>query len=521
MSSFLLYGVVAGFAFGIFSRTLLQFGLPEVIWILVISFVLGLVWRRGGAAPSSLYFLCASIFLLCFGLGALRMEYATWNENNPELQKFVGTTFNGEGVIIREPEARGNMLRLYVASEDEIFLVSTSNAQKLSYGDRVLFTGMLQQPASFETEFGRTFNYPGYLHARDVSYAVSFAEVEIQAEGEGNPFITLLFQFKEAFIVRLEKAIPSPHVDLSEGLLLGVKQALGEKYEEAFQKTGITHIVVLSGYNLMLVTVFVMYVFSFFLPYRLRLVCGLCAITAFALLVGLSSTVLRASIMAGLILIAKLTGRTYDVVRGLLMAGTLMLLFNPYLLVYDVGFQLSFVATLGLILLSPTLEKYFTFMPQAIGLREFLIATVAAQIFVLPILLYQIGQFSVVSIIVNVLVLPMVPLAMLLSFAAGITGFVSFFVSQMFGYAAYWCLSYILGIAVFFGSLPFASFVVPAFSFVFVIGAYGLIIACLFFIRARSFAPQGISELKGWTIVAEETFKEEQSDKTSDPIFFR
>jgi competence protein ComEC len=194
-----------------------------------------------------------------------------------------------------------------------------------------------------------------------------------------------------------------------------------------------------------------------------------------------------------------------------------MICINPYLLVYDVGFQLSFLATLGLILLSSHLEKVFSSMPKIINLREFLVATVAAQIFVMPILLYQIGAFSVVAVLVNLIVLPMVPVAMFLSFVVGMVGFLSFPLSQFFGFFAYWSLAYILHVAVFFAQLPFASFVVPAFPFVFVIISYALLGWLLFYIHARTKRPL----LPQHTAVLRETSDETIPIQKTLPIFFR
>jgi competence protein ComEC len=521
VSSFLLYGAVAGFTLGIFSRSLFDFGLSEIVFILVLSLALTVIERRRNKVPSALYLLCASVFLLFFALGALRMECATWKEASPKLEAALNTRIELEGVVIREPEVKEKAMHVYVDSGDERILVIADRSEDVAYGDRITFSGELQKPVSFQTDLGREFNYQGYLRARGVNYTVSFAEVETISSQEGNVLIARLLQFKHAFIERLERAVPQPHASLAQGLLLGVKQALGEKYEEAFQKTGITHIVVLSGYNIMLVMVFIMYVLAFFLPYRLQLVFGFLAIVLFALLVGLSATVVRASIMASLILLAKLTGRTYDVVRALLIAGVAMLLFNPYLLVYDVGFQLSFTATLGLILLSSHIERYVQFMPKFMGVREFLTATVSAQLFVTPLLLYQIGQFSVVSVLVNVLVLPMVPVAMLLSFATGILGFVSFPLSLICGYLASISLSYILEVSAFFASFPLASFAVPAFPFFLVVCAYATLCLLIFFLQ-KGVKTHDDDELKGWTIIDEEKIViGEKTALQTLPLFFR
>jgi competence protein ComEC len=147
------------------------------------------------------------------------------------------------------------------------------------------------------------------------------------------------------------------------------------------------------------------------------------------------------------------------------VAGLAMLILNPYLLAYDVGFQLSFMATLGLILVAPYFETRLQKVPGTLGAREFLIATLATQIFVSPLLLYQIGEFSVVAVIINVLVLPMVPVAMLLTFATGMVAMVSTTMAVPLAWLAYASLSYIIILCEGFASLSFASYVVPAFPF--------------------------------------------------------
>lgn len=201
--------------------------------------------------------------------------------------------------------------------------------------------------------------------------------------------------------------------------------------------------------------------------------------------------------MASLLLVMGLTGRIYLVLRGLFLAGLLMIIWNPYSLAFDIGFQLSFLATLGLILLSPYLSKQLTLVPNFIGIREFLVATLATQLFVLPLLLYQIGEFSVVAVIVNVVVLPMVPVAMTLTFLAGLIGFVSTTLALPFAYAAHLSLSYIITVAKWFGALPFASFTVPAFSVWFVPLGYIAIAVLVWQLGRES------RVLKGWKIVEE------------------
>ena len=369
--------------------------------------------------------------------------------------------------------------------------------------------------------------------AKGVEYQISFAEVEVLDDDVGNPFIAKLLVFKAAFMNGLENVLPEPAVGLGEGLLLGVKHSLGDELESAFRETGIIHIVVLSGYNVMLVVAFVMFVLGYFLSIRLRVVAGILAIISFALLVGLSATVVRASIMASLLLIAQATGRMYLALRGLFGAGLIMVVFNPYLLLYDVGFQLSFLATLGLILLAPLLEKVFSFVSNFAGLRLFLVATIATQIAVLPLLLYQIGQFSVVSVVVNVLVLPMVPIAMLLTFATGMLAMLSTKLALLLAYPTYWSLSYINNLALWFADLPFAAFTVPTFAFYIVPVSYLIIGLAIWYGYRHGQVTLGQSEI-GENLLRldrEKKVKEESGaarptppeDLTKEdiPIFFR
>jgi len=247
----------------------------------------------------------------------------------------------------------------------------------------------------------------------------------------------------------------------------------------------------------------VMYILTFALGKRLSAVFGVVSICLFAIMVGLSATVLRASIMASLLLLVGLTGRVYLITRALLMAGIVMILINPYLLAYDTGFQLSFLATLALILVAPHIIERLKFVPTIVGVREFLTATLATQLFVMPLLLYQIGQFSVVAVIVNVLVLPMVPVAMFLTFVTGMISFVSLTLALPFAYATYLSLNYILLVANFFADLPFASFIVPAFPFWLVVFSYVVIAYLLYKLSERKVNQVPNDDLKGWTIVEE------------------
>jgi competence protein ComEC len=194
--------------------------------------------------------------------------------------------------------------------------------------------------------------------------------------------------------------------------------------------------------------------------------------------------------MALLVLYARATGRTYDALRALLLAGCAMVLMNPYVLGFDPGFQFSFLATFGLIVLGPYLDRLFTYVPTHWGVREYVTATIATQIAVAPLLLYSIGAVSVIALVANVLILIAVPLAMLLVFLAGIIGLAAPG-AYVLAYPAYLALEYILSMAEFLSRVPFAEIAVPPFPFLYVGVSYTILAAALWYLSVRSKTTHG------------------------------
>lgn len=483
------------------------------LWSLVLGCGLAGWWRGRSEASAAPHLLLLCLVATAFAIGLLRAEVASWQFGHSPLASLVGSTVTIEGVVVREPDYRERTLQLYVKTNTDTILVSADRLTHVAYGDVVQVEGELEQPTTFTTDLGREFNYAGYLRARGVEYKISFATVTVAGSGMGNPVIASLLGAKERFIASLEQIIPEPAVGLGNGLLLGVQSGLGEAIEQDFRRTGIIHIVVLSGYNVMLVVAFVLFCLSYVLPLRSRIVVSVVAIVVFAVVVGLSATVVRASVMASLVLLAQLLRRRYNVLRALLAAGALMLLINPYLLIYDIGFQLSFMATLGLILIVPQFESTVA-TRGLVGVREFFLATVATQIAVLPLLMYHIGEVSLIAVVVNVLVLPLVPAAMLLTFLTGLIGFVSVPLASLLGYAAFWTLEYILQVAAWFAALPYAAVSVPAF------GSLGVLVLYVVMVGVWYWRQRAPDPLRGWTIVDE---PEPPSRLARDevPVFFK
>lgn len=527
MRGIFFYTVCIGFACGILLRSFFNIGIEGVGLLLTIAFVCAVVWRQKSAGFLSPLFLVCLFILPCV-LGVTRLDSKM--RDVPQLSHYVDSTLTLRGVVVREPSARANGTHLTIAPYvdetklNERVLVSVAKfvgAERVKYGDTLSIRGALKYPKAFETDGGRTFAYPEYLRAQGIEYVMYDATIESISPGEPS-FLRILYEGKHRFIHAIERAIPHPHAGLSEGILLGVKRALGESLDEVFRKTGIIHIVVLSGYNVLIVVETLMYALSYVCRLRTRMYVGIVCIALFALLVGMSATVVRACIMASLLMVARGTGRVYGALRGLAIAGVVMLALNPYLLVHDVGFQLSFVATLGLLLFSPYIERHLTLIPTCIGMRNIITATIATQIAVLPLLLYQTGMLSLVSVIVNALVLPMVPVAMLLTFFTGSFGLISTALASVFGYLTYLSLSYIIIIATWFAELPFSAKIISVFPFWIVCIAY-IILGIWYGMRMRvAIEPDdtptdpALNEYAGWVIEEENNDAENEKEKSAE-----
>ncbi len=467
------YAAAFGFASGVMARSLILFGWPTILFPLLIAIVCFILYRLERHS----FYAFASAFLIAASIGSARTHLAP--QQLPEaFVPYVDTAVSFEGKIVRDPDIRDTnqhvAVRIEEGGEETIVLAYAPLFPELEYGETVIVSGTLLRPEPFDTDGGRVFRYDRFLAKDGIFAVVPRAQVDSMAppEGLGSWVFGTLYAAKHRFTDGLRAALPEPSSALAEGLLTGGKQGLGEELIDAFTIAGLIQIVVLSGYNVMIVAEAILRSLSF-LPKRLALSAAGVGIIAFVVAAGSGSAAVRAGAMACIALFARATGRTYDALRGLLLALVLLALWNPLLLAYDPGFQLSFAATLGLILGTPIVEPWLKFIRNDL-LRDVTATTIAAQIAVLPLLLYLTGNLSLVSVLANVLVLPMIPLAMALGFIAGLAGMASAMMAPLIGLPAHLVLAYIVLVGKYAASVPLAHVIIPAFPFGAVIVAYAL-----------------------------------------------
>ena len=398
----------------------------------------------------------------------------------------------GIGMVVVDPE-RKESGQVFIVAVDKMFAVDATTTKqtlcaadisirlktklypRFSYGDMISFTGKLSKPFNFSSDTGRQFDYKGYLAKDDVFYEMKSAVVELATSSSGHSFTekitSALLHLKRGFVNNLESTLGEPHAALAAGLVVGEKSALGADLLDDFRIVGLIHIVVLSGFNITIVGVAMRRILSS-LPRVWGIVIGGVGIVLFGVLVGGGATVIRSCFMASIALIADLIRRDYSVSRALAFAALIMLIQNPLILLHDPSFQLSFLATMGLILLAGPLEERFRLIPERFGIRGTVATCLATQIFVSPFILHMMGQISLIGIVVNIIVLPFIPATMLLVFLTGALGFVWPPLSVVAGWGAHFLLSYELFMVEHFARVPYAAAHVPPFSGWWVAGFY-------------------------------------------------
>jgi competence protein ComEC len=242
-----------------------------------------------------------------------------------------------------------------------------------------------------------------------------------------------------------------------------------------------THIVAVSGYNITIIAEYLMWLLIFGGLWRKQaFYVAVVAIGLFVLMIGLPASAVRAGIMGTLLLWAMKNGRLANAQNAIIFAASVMLIFNPLLLRYDVGFQLSFLATLGIVYVYPILEDYLMQKNKFSGIWEILLLTLAAQAFVLPIILINFERLSLISPLANLLVLPIIPLTMLLGFFATTAYFIFPWLGKILAWLAFLPLKYEVEVIKFLASFKFASLEIKNFSWVGVLIWYLVLLGIIY-----------------------------------------
>lgn len=453
---------------GIFLSSLLNLPVLFLALVGLVPLVSLFLWRENPQVR--LASLCALVLLL----GAWRYSSAI-----PPLDEGSLAYYNEQGwvkltgVVSGQPNMRDTYTNLRVAAEslalgDKEYavtgtvLVRAPRYPEYHYGDRLEIEGLLETPPEFED-----FSYRDYLARQGIHSLLRRPRITLLARDQGSFFYARLYAFKGRAQATIARFLPEPQASLLTGILLGVETGIPADLMADFSATGTAHIIAISGFNISIIAGLFSGLSARLFGRRRAMPLAVAGIILYTIFVGASAAVVRAAIMGSLYIIAIHYGRQSDALNSLMAAAILMTALNPFTL-WDLGFQLSFAATLGLVLYAPVVQGWFErglrkllsegAAQKAIGLlNEALIVTLAVQITALPIVVYNFHTLSLVTLLTNLLILPAQPGVMLWGGVAIISGLLWLPLGQALGWVAWLFLTYTIVIVELMARVPYAS----------------------------------------------------------------
>jgi competence protein ComEC len=393
------------------------------------------------------------------------------------------------GVIIEPPENLNVKSRFKVKAlgfsnnSQKLFglvLVSVNPYPRYNYGDKLKIKCRLVKPEKIND-----FSYDKYLARYNIFSLCYYPKIE-KIGYQKNWFYSQLFKIKEIIKNRIEIGLPEPLSSLASPVVLGGNQGLSDEYKQMFSDLGLTHIMAVSGFNISIIASIVMSCLLFLgLSRKQAFYFSIIFLGLYVLLVGLPASALRAGLMGSLVLLAIHLSRLNKIINALSFTASLMILINPLLLRDDVGFQLSFLAILGLVYYQSIFDNLLDKLkiPKLKGLREAFSTTLAAQVFTLPILAINFKKISLISPISNMLIVPIISLLTILILAAIFLAMILPFLAKLFFLPSFIILKYIFIVVEFLNKTPFKVIEVDSFSWSYVLIYYIIVSGLVIFLK--------------------------------------
>lgn len=418
------------------------------------------------------------VLVAAFGIGAwlafVRSE---------EYQKLSvpSTLVIGVVRIVNDPEDRDFYRRTivrYTECENQVcptvaVLWQAPLGSRFEAGDVLLFQCTLELPKNFDSDF----DYRMYLAKEGIGYLCPLAQsVAFLPPDNIGRAMGYFYQPKQWLEQALAQVLSEPEAGLAKGLLLGGDGYLPQELKESFTRIGLSHMIAVSGYNITIIAELLLSLGLFLGLWRRHAIwTALIGIVCFIIMIGMPASAARAGAMASIVFIAFQTGRLAQPVNALLLAGVIMLVHNPLLLRYDVGFQLSFLATLGILFIAPYQGRLCSKRAVLKQVGEVVLMTLSVEIFVLPIILLSFQAFSPLIVVGNFLVL-LVPFAMTTAFGSAFLYLLWPGTHVFLATLAYLILTIMTRTVEWLGNIPGTSITVAHFGFT----AFLVWYACLF-----------------------------------------
>ncbi len=456
--------------------------MPMVAWfvfgivtIMVLFGVLG-VARMRSALIAIVVIVCSAIGIVC-GKNAVMWAHAPYDNADNTVQII--------GIVLQDPVQKTFQQQTILAVRsctmengatcaiDRLLLRTQRYAEGLSMRRSVRVTCVLTPIENFS----KTFDYVMYLAAKGVRYACDAEDVVIAKEtGIYDQAYRVLADLRMRMESIIMRNVVQPQGALAAGLLFGGDERLSQSWQDKFSATGLTHIVAVSGYNVTVIA-HALILFGIFIGLWRKHATwfAIGGVILFVAMIGAPAAAVRAGIMGVIVLFLLASGRMGSALPVLFLTGTIMATINPLIVRYDIGFQLSFLATLGIIIVYPVVERFVRQRNHTLGIVEIILVTVSAQVFVVPVIAYHFQTFAPYSLLANILVLPLIPIVMAVTVVMVIGGFMSTWFAMWSGWVVSILLSWVFIIVDFFAKAPYASLHVERFSLWWIAAWYGIV----------------------------------------------
>lgn len=381
-------------------------------------------------------------FFFPFSFGLLWTSYFISKIENSPLKNFEGKNVELIGTI-KEIQAKENfqMAKVKLKNNFGEILIFVPKSINLDFGDEIKINGKIKKIKG------------AYFLKEKIAFSIYYPKIE-KIGKERKKFESFIFQLKEKTKEKILHYFGREKGAFLLALLYGDESYFKKEEVEALNRAGVRHITAVSGMN---ITILTQIIFSFFLFLgffrKSAFLIAILFIVFYLLMIGFPSSGVRAAIMALLLLVSQIFGRQNEGEIALILAATIMVFFNPLILLFDLGFQLSFLSMFGII----NLQEFFLFLfkkvPKFLDLRYNLATTISAQIFAFPILIYNFGNFPLIGPLSNIFVLPLLPFLTILGILFLIFSF-SNFLSLLFSFLISPFLNYLSFVVNFFSLFP-------------------------------------------------------------------
>lgn len=471
-------------------------------WLLLLSVVFILlsviVSRTGKKQFAAVILLYCSVILIGSLLHSLQHLDFKFLELKPTMANESVTIF---GIIDSEPIRRDRRISCVVRT-DSIFRVRSIEkeprrvivrcrlsrrevfSEEIKYGKRIKLCGLLE-PFPFQRNPGE-FDYGKYLALNDIQGVISVRglhNVKVDENPDDNILRTWIYSIQSSLYNIIDSLHSSKHAGFLKGIIFGYRADIPPDVKQSFFETGTIHILAVSGSNVVFVALVFYTLFGFFrIPRRAIAGAAILGLVIYMLITGSSPSVVRATIMAVVVLCGTLFERKIDIYNSIGVAALILLLWNTNTL-FDIGFQLSFSAVISIVYFYPRLTKLINFVPERLkrikavdaGLKLFAVS-LAAQLGTIPFTVYYFNRTSIISFIANIPVVPISGINTFIGAAEIMTYPISSFVAGLYAAANDSLVWFLLGFVKHAANAPFASIEMWHFPAVFAIGYYIVIL---------------------------------------------